>query len=241
MLLSPVMGELLSGSCPPLQFFNPLTFLVLVLFYGGGAMLIRELRVRWQLQWPVVFLAVAYAIWEECTTVQSVFNPHNPTLNVLAGYGYYGGVQWPWLIDMVFFHATMSILLPILIVDLYPARLEENLPARKTRTHPHQASGGFCSRRTSIVGYMLTQEAAKEHPYQPEAKLILGSVVVVGLLRVWLAYRFRSSVVITEKVSVAATARLRSGRIRLSGGQSARADSDGRVEAPGNCNPGSSD
>jgi hypothetical protein len=86
MLLSPVMGELLSGSCPPLQFFNPLTFLVLVLFYGGGAVLIRELRIRWQLQWPVIFLAVAYAIWEECTTVQSVFNPHNPTLNVLGGW-----------------------------------------------------------------------------------------------------------------------------------------------------------
>ena len=194
MLLSPVTAELLSGSCPPLQFFNPLTFVVLVLFYGGGAVLIREFRVRWGLQWPVVFLAVSYAIWEECTTVQSVFNPHNPTLNVLAGYGYYGGIQWPWLLDMVFFHSTMSILLPIAIVDLYRPDLKE------TRLLGWRGFTliiiGILFARTSIVGYMLTQESAKEHPYQPNAGLILGSVAVVAIL-VWLTHRFRSSVVVT--------------------------------------------
>jgi hypothetical protein len=165
MLLSPVMGELLSGSCPPLQFFNPMTFVVLVLFYGGGAVLIREMRVRWQLQWPVVFLAVAYAIWEECTTVQSVFNPHNPTLNVLAGYGYYGGVQWPWLFDMVFFHSTMSILLPIAIVDLFRPELKD------TRLLGRWGfifiSLGILFARICIVGYMLTQEAATERQTRP--------------------------------------------------------------------------
>ena len=196
MLLSPAMGELLSGSCPPLQFFNPLTFVVLVLFYGGGAVLIRELRIRWSLQWPVIFLAVSYAIWEECTTVQSVFNPRNPTLNVLGGYGYYGGVQWPWLLDMVYFHSTMSILLPIVMVDLYrPEMKDTRLLGRRGLI---LIGLGILFARTSIVGYMLTQEAGKEHPYRPNAGLILGSVVVVGLL-IWLAYRFRSSVITAEK------------------------------------------
>jgi hypothetical protein len=159
MLLSPVMGELLSGSCPPLPFFSPRTFLVLVLSSGGGAVLIRELRIRWQLQWLVIFLAVACAIWEECNTDQSVFNPHNPTLNVLGGHGYYGGVQWPWLLDMVYFHSTMSILLPIVIVDLYRPEL------KNTRLLGRRGliliSLGILFARTSIVGYMLTQEAAK--------------------------------------------------------------------------------
>jgi hypothetical protein len=52
LVLSPALGELLSGSCTPLRFFNPLTLLALILFYGGGTVLIRETRVRWQLQWP---------------------------------------------------------------------------------------------------------------------------------------------------------------------------------------------
>src|SRR5262245_44215554 len=87
LVISPALGELLSGSCPPLRFFNPLTLTALVLFYGGGTVLIRETRARWQLQWPVLFLAVAYAIWEEGSTVQSFFNPNHAALGVLSGYG----------------------------------------------------------------------------------------------------------------------------------------------------------
>ena len=59
-LLSPALGELLSSSSPPGEFFNPLTLLMLILLYGFGALLIRELRVRWNLQWSIIFLAVAY-------------------------------------------------------------------------------------------------------------------------------------------------------------------------------------
>ncbi len=40
--LSPAIGELLSGSSPPAEFFSP--FLpVLAVLYGGGAILSREL------------------------------------------------------------------------------------------------------------------------------------------------------------------------------------------------------
>src|SRR5882724_81056 len=110
LILPPAIGELLSGNNPPLQFFNPLVLLVLVLFYGGGTLLIREARSHWKLQWPVLLLAVAYAIWEEGTSVQSFFNSNSPALGMLAGYGMYGGIQWPWAIDMTFYHATMSTL-----------------------------------------------------------------------------------------------------------------------------------
>ena len=46
-LLSPMIGELLLGSAPPAEFFNPLGFVVLTILYGG-AILVRELTVRWQ-------------------------------------------------------------------------------------------------------------------------------------------------------------------------------------------------
>src|SRR5262245_50464781 len=79
-LLPPALGELLSGSCPPFRFFHPLTFPALVLFDGGSTVLIREARVRRRLQWPVLFLAVAYTIWEEGSTVHSFFNPSHAAL-----------------------------------------------------------------------------------------------------------------------------------------------------------------
>lgn len=47
LFLSPVVGELLSGSAPPVEFFNPMSMLVLVVLYGGGAVIIRELAFRW--------------------------------------------------------------------------------------------------------------------------------------------------------------------------------------------------
>ena len=42
LVLAPAVGELLSGSSPPLQFFNPVSFLLLVGLYGCGALLVRE-------------------------------------------------------------------------------------------------------------------------------------------------------------------------------------------------------
>jgi len=36
-LLSPAIGELLSGSAPPLEFFNPFGFAMLASLYGSGA------------------------------------------------------------------------------------------------------------------------------------------------------------------------------------------------------------
>lgn len=76
-------------------------FFLAILLYGFGALLIREIKVRWKLQWSVIF-----------------FNPGWEDLGVLAGYGMYLGVQWPWTIMLIFFHATISTLIPIKFVDL---------------------------------------------------------------------------------------------------------------------------
>ena len=121
-LLSPALGELLSSSSPPGEFFNPLTLLTLILLYGFGALLIRELRVRWNLQWSIIFLAVAYGIIEEGLLTKSFFNPGWEDLQTLSAYGMYLGIQWPWTIMLIFFHSTISTLIPIKIVDLlWPA------------------------------------------------------------------------------------------------------------------------
>ncbi len=197
LFLSPAIGELLSGSCPPLQFFNPVGLLIQVLFYGCGTVLIREARARWHLQWPVIFLAVAYAIWEEGTTTQSFFNPNHAGLGVLTGYGMWGGIQWPWAIEMILYHSTMSTLVPIAIVDLLWPEYRY-VPLLRRRGIVFSMFGNVMA-AAALMLFVLSQEKAKEHPYQPDPGMVIGSVVVVGLL-IFLAYQFRNQVVATHKI-----------------------------------------
>ena len=54
--LAPAIGELLSGSAPPVEFFNPIGFVILAALYGSGAILVRELTFRWRKGWLSLFL-----------------------------------------------------------------------------------------------------------------------------------------------------------------------------------------
>jgi hypothetical protein len=61
--LSPIMGELISGASPPVEFSRPLSLLMLSALYGSGAILVREFTVRWKKGWPTIFvLGLAYGI-----------------------------------------------------------------------------------------------------------------------------------------------------------------------------------
>lgn len=74
--LSPLVGEVLFGSTPPLAFINPLVFLFLGALYGSGALLVRDYARRWQRGCrSVLLLGVAYGIIEEGILVRSFFNP----------------------------------------------------------------------------------------------------------------------------------------------------------------------
>ena len=72
--ISPVTAELLSGSTPPLQFFNPFVFTILVAFYGCGVIIMRELKVQWGKSYAsLLILGMAYGIIEEGLAVKSFF------------------------------------------------------------------------------------------------------------------------------------------------------------------------
>src|ERR1051326_7606396 len=75
LVLAPSIGELLSGSSPPLQFFNPIFFLLLVGLYGCGALLVRETAARRSLNSTGILLCgAAYGIIEEGLMCKSFFN-----------------------------------------------------------------------------------------------------------------------------------------------------------------------
>jgi len=125
-LLAPTIAELLSGSAPPTEFFNPVIFVILASLYGSGAVVARELRVRWRKGYgSLLLLGAAYGILEEGLAVKSFFDPNWPDLGVLGVFGRWAGVNWVWAEMLTIYHAVFSITIPVLLVELaYPERRE---------------------------------------------------------------------------------------------------------------------
>ena len=120
--LSPIIAELLSGSSPPLEFFNPISFALLLGLYGAGVLVVRELAVMWRLGWMgIIVLGAAYGILEEGVAIKSFFDPFWMDLGGLGEYGRYVGTNWVWAVWLTIYHSMISITLPILITWLlYP-------------------------------------------------------------------------------------------------------------------------
>lgn len=172
-LLSPAVGELLSSSSPPAEFFQPLAFLLMASLYGSGALLVRELAHRWGRGWSsVLLLGAAYGIVEEGLAVKSFFDPGWVDLGPLAVYGRWAGVNWVWALGLTIYHAVFSIGIPILLVGLmFPSHRDRPwLTARGLR-----AIGLLFAATTVFIHFALT-------PYRPLlAGLILAAAAVVGL------------------------------------------------------------
>jgi hypothetical protein len=126
-LIAPIFGELFSGSSPLNEYINPITFISLGLLYGCGAIIIRELILRWGKGWvSLLLLGIAYGIYEEGILVQSFFDPGWTDLGSLAVYGRAGGVNWVWTEHLLIFHTAISIAASIAFVQaLYPKRRGE--------------------------------------------------------------------------------------------------------------------
>jgi len=127
-VIAPIFGELFSGSSPLNEFINPVTFLTLALLYGCGAILCRELAIRWKKGWAsLLLLGLAYGIYEEGLLVQSFFDSTWPDLGSLAVYGRVAGVNWVWAEHLTIFHALVSIASSIAFVEiLYPDQRQES-------------------------------------------------------------------------------------------------------------------
>jgi hypothetical protein len=127
-LLSPVIGELLSGSAPPAEFFTPFGFTIMTLLYGGGAVVCRELKIRWRKGMvSLLLLGMAYAVLEEGLMVASFQNPEWMDLGILGIFGRWLGINWVWAVELTFYHSIISIIVPVMIVELiYYERVGES-------------------------------------------------------------------------------------------------------------------
>ena len=124
LILAPAIGELLSGSSPPAEFFQPFSFIIMTALYGCGALICREVKVRWRKGvGSLLLLGCAYAILEEGLMVASFFNPDWIDLGALKGFGRVFDVNWVWVVELIIYHAFFSVTVPVLLVELiYPER-----------------------------------------------------------------------------------------------------------------------
>ncbi len=118
LILAPLLGEIVSGHQPPLELCNPIGVVLLMLPYGLGALIIRELIRRWKKGWlSLVLLALAYGIYEEAIVVRSFFDPNWSELEILKQY-YAFGINWTWSETMLHFHVLVSIATGILLAEM---------------------------------------------------------------------------------------------------------------------------
>jgi hypothetical protein len=119
MFLSAAIAELMSGSMPPMEFFNPFSGFLEFVFYGCGVILVRETALRWNKGWAaVLLLGAAYGILEEGLAVKSWLDPGWMDLGTLGWYGRFWGINWVWAVWLTLYHAVCSITIPIIILDL---------------------------------------------------------------------------------------------------------------------------
>jgi hypothetical protein len=132
--LAPVLAELLSGHQSPLEFFNPLNVIVLSLPYGCGALICRELVVRWRKgRLSLLLLGAAYSLYEEDIVVRSIFNPDWGELGELAEYTHAAGVTWTYAELLIHFHVIVSIAASVILVEImYPEQRHKSWIKNKT-------------------------------------------------------------------------------------------------------------
>lgn len=188
--LAPLVGEVLAGSTPIDMLGSPTSFLAVflleALFYGGGAVLVRELARRNGRGWPTILgLGLAYGVLEEGLITQSLFNPDFLGLHLLK-LGSVFGLGWVWITDLVPLHAVWSIAVPIALTELL---------FRGRGTDPWLGRLGL-----SLVAALFALGAAglwfsiyaSQHHFVASWPQLLGSlvvVVVVGTLAMQLPRR----------------------------------------------------
>ena len=180
-LLAPVVGELLSGSAPPAEFFTVFGFTVMSLLYGGGAVLARELKLRWRKGvGSLLLIGAAYGIIEEGVMVVSFQNPNWMDIGVLGEFGRWMGVNWVWAVELTIYHAIVSITVPVMLVELaYPQRKAEPwLRGRWSQLVPLLFLGDVG------VGYFLFATFTGYSPPLPQLALF----IVLSIVFLYLAY-----------------------------------------------------
>jgi hypothetical protein len=197
-VLAPLVAEVLSGATRLSFIF---AFVPEVMVWGVGALIIRELAVRWRSGWSsVLLMGLGLSVAEEFVIQQTSIAPL-PWLATAAVYGRLWGVNWVYFLFMLGYESVWVVLVPTLLVRLiFPQRRDE--PWLRPRGWVWLA--GFFLLGSFMAWYAWTQRARPMvfhvPKYQPPAITILAGVLTIVLLFL-AAYRLRSRADLARTVS----------------------------------------
>jgi hypothetical protein len=171
--LAPLVAEFLLGDFPITYLF---ALVLLAPMYGTGAILIREVVRRTGRGWPsMILLALAYGVFEEGITTQSLFDPDYADAHLLQhGFVPALGIAIPWTIYVLSLHAIWSISTPIAVVEAMSTR--GTTPWLKRR-------GMIIMSIVFVIGSAATLAAsyASDHYIASPTQLAVVLLVVVAL------------------------------------------------------------
>jgi hypothetical protein len=178
--LSPLVAEYLSGTTLPIY----LLFLIVPfsLYYGSGALVIREVSRRAGRGWPTILtLGLAFGVLEEGVLTQSLFNPNYLAENLhLLDPGHIKalGIGTLWTVFVLGGHMLWSISTPIAIV-------EES--ARSRRITPWLGRLGLVVATVlfllgCLMEFVVTKAADPKDPFSASPTQLGVSVAIVVVL-----------------------------------------------------------
>lgn len=187
-ILAPAIGEMLSGSTPPLLFINPFSLIFETGLYGSGALIVRELARRRGLGWvSILTLGAAYGVLEEGLVVTSWFNPYWPDLGPLGSYGRALDTSLIWALGLTAYHAVISITIPIVLAEaFFPAIASRPWLTRRGFRLFAVWLGVISLLGLLAFGFVAYHKRGYEHP---PASYLLALVLAVALVRLGLRWR----------------------------------------------------
>ncbi len=170
--LSPLLGEVVSSYLSPLEFLNPLNFVITIFPYGCGALIVRELLVRRHRGWiSLVLLGLAFGLFFEGIVTRVIFNPNWEDLGALGEYTHRHGFNWTLAVGIVHFQAAISIICAILLAEmLYPDQRHESWISTRTLIRCSLVLPGW----TLVIGLFV--------PFVPPLPGALALIGIVGVL-----------------------------------------------------------
>ncbi|MFE7506801.1 hypothetical protein [Promicromonospora sp. NPDC057488] len=184
---------LLTTVCAELTFtavavpFAWLLLPLLLVMYGAGVLLVRELAVRAGGGWPgLVLLGLAYQLAEDGLGLQALTSPN---IYGAADWGWRAlGANWSYWASQVGVHVVFSVLVPVLLTDLV-------FPGRRGR--PYLRTGGLVGvgllAVLGVVGLRVvisgTEDPGYLAPWGWTAAFVVA-IAVLGLLALRVAPGF---------------------------------------------------
>lgn len=143
-LLSPMIGELVSGSTPPLAFFHPVFAPLMIFFYGAGILLVREAALRLDVRWPgLLLLTGVFGVSAEAG-VAGTWSNTGPDAGTDLLLGTWAGTNWGIIPIFCLYHAVFSLGIPLVLTNLaFPEQEHARWLSRRTTWALAVLWGGF--------------------------------------------------------------------------------------------------